>query len=84
MGKKKFKIGEFPPIPKRPTFRVTDSDGNEIHPGDTVTDFRGETATFQAVSREPLPGKDAKVVTEERLGEQYARVYKLSVEIVDE
>lgn len=78
-------------FPKRPTFRVTDSEGNEINPGDTVIDFRGEPATFRAVSREPVMDerlrivlKEAKVVTEERMGEQYASVYKLRVEVVDE
>jgi len=91
MGKRKTKLSDIPVFPKRPTFRVTDKDGNEINPGDTVTDFRGEPATFRAVSREPVLDerlrivlKEAKVVTEERMGEQYASVYKLHVEVVDE
>jgi hypothetical protein len=84
MGKRKTKLSDIPVFPKRPTFRVTDSEGNEINPGDTVTDFRGETATFRAVSREPVGHKEAKVITDERLGEQYASVYKLNVEIVNE
>lgn len=30
---------------------VTDRDGNEVNPGDWVTDFRGDAATFQGIER---------------------------------
>lgn len=84
MGRRKTRLSDIPMPQRRPRYRVTDSNGLAVHPGDTVTDFRGDTATFRMVSRGPLPGKSAKVVTDERFGEQYAGVYDLTVERVEE
>jgi hypothetical protein len=80
-----------------PEYRVTDKDGNEIHRGDIVTDFRGETATFRYVSRGPDIGKSAKVVVERVYNgpptngygmpgqhENYAGVFDLTVTPLDD
>lgn len=62
-------------------YRVTDSRGHQVRRGDTVTDFRGDTATFAGVSRGPLENREAKVYCSDRLGESYASVYGLTVEV---
>lgn len=36
--------------------------GEEIRPGDTVTDFRGNEVTFCYISRLPEPGKSGKII----------------------
>lgn len=59
-------------------YRVTDETGKEVKEGDTVTSFRGEKETFKYVTRGPLPGKSAKVLTDQ--GEFYANVFGLKVE----
>lgn len=61
-----------------PNYRVTDSSGKEIREGDTVISFRGEEGTFKYVTRGPLPGKSAKVLTDQ--GEFYANVFGLKAE----
>lgn len=38
--------------------------GAEVRKGDTVTDFRGETATFVSATRTPVPGKSGKVLVD--------------------
>lgn len=70
-------------------YLVTDTrTGRPVNAGDTVTSFRGEPATFEHVSRGPLPDKSAKVVvrwlhqsgdvaTGQR--EYYAGVFRLDV-----
>lgn len=78
-------------------YSVTDKSGKEVRRGDTVTDFRGRVATFNYVSRAPIPGKSAKViVTEAYQGptgavqhygsqrEYYAGVFDLSVTVLDD
>lgn len=77
--KKKFRLSDIPMPKKRPKYWVFDKDGNEINKGDTVTDFRGETATFQGVERGPEGHKSAKVMVEERPGSYYAQVFGLKV-----
>lgn len=84
MGRRKTKLSDIPLPPKRPTYRVTDRDGNEIHKGGTVTDFRGEVETFESVSRGPYQYKEAKVTVKDRPGEYYASVYGLTVEELPE
>lgn len=56
--------------------------GAEVREGDTVTDFRGETATFCSASRAESPGKSGKVIVKLPDGERreyYDRVYDLRV-----
>lgn len=43
---------------------VTHENGTIVQPGDTVTDFRGDTATFVLATRARIPGKSGLVVTE--------------------
>lgn len=62
-------------------YKVSDKSGNEITGGDTVTDFRGNTGTFQSVSRGPEYNGTAKVIVDGR--EFYARVWNLTVETVE-
>jgi hypothetical protein len=60
------------------SFRVVDQGtGKEVFPGDTVTNFRGERATFEGVERGKQPGKSAKVRTDR--GVHYEGVYGLDV-----
>lgn len=70
-----------------PKYRVTDKAGNEIRKGDTITDFRGDTATFDLVTRGTEYNGTAKIgYTQPRdgkpswSGESYARVWGLTVE----
>lgn len=65
-------------------YLVTDKDGRVIVSGDTVTDFRGETAVFEYVSRAPDIGKSAKVVVSGKLGEYYAGVFDLNVTVISD
>lgn len=58
-------------------YKVTDSSGKEIREGDKVTSSRDEAHTFKYVTRGPLPGKSAKVLTDQ--GEFYANVFDLIV-----
>lgn len=64
-------------------YEVTDSKGNIIKQGDTVTDFRGDTATFVAVSRGVEYNGTAKVIVkwgeDEGSREYYERVFGLTV-----
>lgn len=53
------------------------SDGTEVRPGDTVTDFRGETGTFQCATRAPDGGRTGKVTVSGR--EFYQTVWGLEV-----
>lgn len=62
------------------------ADGTEVRPGDTVTDFRGDTAVFHAATRANDPdgqnslGRDGKVQVGGQFGpEYYARVFGLTV-----
>jgi hypothetical protein len=56
--------------------------GDEIQPGTTVEDFRGEPVTFLYVSRLPEPGKSGKVMTDRRPGgEFYPGVLNARIEI---
>jgi hypothetical protein len=59
-----------------------DSAGNTVEAGDTVTDFRGNTATFVEATRATVTGKSGKV-TVERHGEKHYlndSVFGLTVE----
>lgn len=69
-----------------PEFNVTDVNGNPVTRGDTLTDFRGDTALFHSVERGPMPGKSAKVIVDvsdgvhaESLRTYYASVFDLNV-----
>jgi len=68
-----------------PTYTVTDKTGRAITKGDTVTDFRGDTAIFQRVSRGVEYNGTAKVIvtTQSSDGprdwEYYERVFGLTV-----
>jgi hypothetical protein len=55
-------------------------DGTEVFPGDTVTDFRGETHVFDRATRasEGLR-KSGKVMVRNRNTEYYDRVFGLTV-----
>lgn len=68
-------------------YAVWDESGRRIIHGDTVTDFRGDQAIFDRVTRGELPGKSAKVTVtwpgnrgEFTRGEYYAQVFNLRVE----
>ena len=50
--------------------------GQVVNPGDTVTDFRGETGVFRVATRVTGPGS-GKVVVNGR--EYYDRVWNLAV-----
>jgi hypothetical protein len=61
---------------------TTDTAGHLVKPGDTVTDFRGDTATFVRATRAQGGGKTGKVLTRDANGherELYDRVYNLTV-----
>jgi hypothetical protein len=48
---------------KRPAlFAFDEKSGKQVFEGDTVIDFRGETATVAKLSRAKVPGKSGKVV----------------------
>jgi hypothetical protein len=71
------------------TVKVTREDGSEVQPGDTVTDFRGDTEVFVTATRfrSHELGKTGKVVVG-RLGsphnrEYYDTVFGLKVELVE-
>ncbi len=61
--------------------------GKEVKAGDTVTDFRGDKATFVRCVRAPEPGKTGKVAVMRKNGtddqawenEYYMSVYGLKV-----
>lgn len=64
------------------THRIT---GDVVTPGDTVTDFRGQTATLLAAERANEQGRDGKVSVRDSRGfsmTYYARVFDLSVAAV--
>jgi hypothetical protein len=67
-------------------YLVTDKDGRVVLTGDTVTDFRGDTATFIEVLNGPSLGKSAKVLVERDSSgipyrnTNYANVFDLTVE----
>lgn len=59
---------------KRPAlFAFDEKTGKQVFPGDTVTDFRGESATVATLSRATIPGKSGKVVVVQ--GNSYQREY---------
>jgi hypothetical protein len=57
------------------TFRK--DSGREVRPGDTVTDFRGDTGTFERATRAPEGCRTGKVVVSG--GETYMTVWNLEV-----
>lgn len=69
-------------------YRVIDEHGNEIKPGDEITDFRGDKVKFDMVTRGPEYNGTAKVAyTGKEMpsgrivsGECYAQVFGLTVE----
>ena len=58
-----------------------DSNGKRVKRGQTVTDFRGDTATFQSATRASSLGKSGKVVvsTGDISSEYYDKVFDLTV-----
>jgi hypothetical protein len=70
--------------PNQMPYKVTDSSGKVVNPGDTVVDFRGDKSIFLEVTRAPEVGRDAKVYVKDLAGgwkqEFYARVFDLTVE----
>lgn len=62
---------------------ISKETGEEILPGTTVPDFRGDPTKFLYISRLPEPGKEGKVMTERSVGgEYYAGVLNARIEIV--
>ena len=65
------------------TYTVTDSDGKRINIGDTVTDFRGDTAALIAVTRGAEFNGTAKVLVQPYMSgierEYYATTFDLTV-----
>jgi hypothetical protein len=57
--------------------RAYRKDGREVRPGDTVTDFRGDTGTFQYATRAPGGHRTGKVMVSG--GETYMTVWDLVV-----
>jgi hypothetical protein len=60
---------------------ATTKDGTTVQQGDTVTDFRGDTATFVCPTRAASTGKSGKVLVEEdgHRREYYDKVFGLTV-----
>lgn len=58
--------------------KVLNKWGKEVAVGDTVTNFRGETGTFQGITRMPEGVRTAKIQVDGR--EFYSHVYDLYVE----
>lgn len=50
-----------------------------VNPGDTVTDFRGDTDTFKRATRARIPGKSGKVMVNGSPIEYYDGVFGLEV-----
>ncbi len=62
-------------------YRVTNNTtGQEVHKGDTLTNFRGETGTFQMVTRGTEYNGTAKILVDG--SESYERVWNVTVETV--
>lgn len=53
-------------------------DGTEVVPGDRLTDFRGDHATYESITRVPEPGKSGKIMTD-RGHESYPQVFDLKI-----
>lgn len=53
-------------------------DGTEVFPGDRLTDFRGDHATYESITRAPEPGKSGKIMTS-RGYELYPQVFNLTI-----
>lgn len=51
--------------------------GELIHPGATVTNFRGEIGTFQMITRGAIPGKSGKILVDGR--ESYDRAWGVKI-----
>jgi hypothetical protein len=60
-----------------PTYRVVRLDGTLVHPGDEVTNFRGETGRYEGLVRPPSPAKSGNVRVSGR--DYYERVWGLAV-----
>lgn len=60
-------------------YRVLDENGREVAPGDTITDFRGETRVFTGVGRAPDFGRSGKVYVDGRLGWFNDSVFRLHI-----
>lgn len=56
--------------------KLVDEDGNTVLPGDTVTSFRGKTATLKGGRAPHKPGSQGKVYLQGG-GEFYPSVYGL-------
>lgn len=70
---------EFVARPK--LYAYNEGTGEQVHVGDTVTDFRGETATVATLSRATVLGKSGKVVVTQgdSQREYYDKVFDLVV-----
>jgi hypothetical protein len=68
---------------------ITDRNGQQVAQGDTVTDFRGDTAIFHSVTRGVEYNGTAKVLVmfgtlgTPMLREFYAQVFDLTVQTVE-
>jgi len=64
-------------VPNGHLWRVINKEGAIVNPGDTVTDFEGETGTYQGVARGPESERSAKVIVDGV--EYYASTFNLTV-----
>jgi hypothetical protein len=56
--------------------------GEPVVPGEEITDFRGDKATFVAIDQEPTPGKSGKIAVNQggpRDWVYYPSVYDLEI-----
>lgn len=64
------------------TLHAFDSDGQEVHIGDIVLDFRGEGAILASLTKARMPGKSGKVTVRDGYSESseyYDKVFNLTV-----
>lgn len=62
------------------SLRAYRSDGTEVLPGETITDFRGQDAVFYAATQASAPGRAGKIQLDDPFGiEVYASVFFLYV-----
>jgi len=57
---------------------INEKTGVEVKVGDTLTDFRGDTAIFRSFSEPHKPSSEGKVYTD-RLGGRYPSVFGLKI-----
>lgn len=61
--------------------RATNLDGTLVNVGDTITDFRGDTAILISIDRANMPGKSGKVTVlyNGNRGTYYSSVFNLII-----